>query len=432
MAALAGCSSVGIGGSGDDGPTYDVDRLAEIARKRSLTRPDAFPVTVTDGMVARHYDRARELLEAVPTRPTVPNGAITKRLRDMHEDVATGLSDPAPDGETIRGGLDRLGHARHVRADAAELAGAYRAATGELDPEWVADRRGGLRSDLGAFEATWTYRGGDPTDALVVHAELEGYRDRVRRSAEAWPPVPEDPVSDPLRVGEIARDLEAGEAVLSDAVRLRERYLAGLDAPHPLRSAITVTAHRLHGRASLARRGLDDYLQVRIDELPVDRSLEGTPAAHFFDEPRGDVRYETQDAADARQVGNHASAALSSARRLAALRAFGSVVDDVEAGKYGTPEDVDRVAAAREQAVEAIEAAWETSPAPLSLEVTYPASDSLSWGHRMLESTDGASHDVNQALASFVWARRYARTVPDVLETVTNALAAHGTVHPQA
>jgi hypothetical protein len=423
MAALAGCSSVGIGGDGDDEPAYDRGRVDEIARKEVPTRPDAFPVTVTDGMVDRHHDRARELLDAVPPRPTVPNGAITKRLRDMREAVATAVPDPGSDETVDRRGPERLGRPRHVRADAAELLGAYRAATGEMDPEWVADRREGLRSDLRAFEREWTYRGSDPADAMVVHAELEGYRDRVRRSAEAWPPVPDDPVAAPLDVGEIVRRVEAGRATLADATRLRERYLTELEDPRSFRSTMTVAAHRIHRRSSFAGRRIEEYARGGPDDLPFDRSLEGTPAIHFFDELQADVRHEGENANEDRRAGNHARATLASARRLAGVRAFETVFDGIEADKYGTPDDADRVAEARAAALEALQAAWETTPVPLSVDVTYPAHDAFRWGHRKLDGSRGASSSVNEALASFVYARLYAEEVPAVVDTVQNVLA---------
>lgn len=422
MAGLAGCSSVGIGGNGDDEPEYDRNRLGEIARKEIPARPEAFPVTVTDGMVARHYDRARELLDAVPSRPTVPNGEVTKRLRDMREEVATAVADSEPDEDRERRGAERLDRARHDRSDAAELLGAYRAATGELDPEWVADRRTRLRSDLRSFEREWTYRAGDPADALVVHAALEGYCDRVRRSAEAWPPVPADPVTAPLDVGEIVRGVEGGRATLSDATRLRDRYVATLDDPRSVRAAITAAAHRIHRRSSFAGRRMEEYARGGPDDLPFDRSLEGTPAIHFFDELQADVRYEGESAEEDRRVGNYASATLSSARRLAGVRAFETVFDGIEAGKYETPEDAERVADARETAVEAVETAWQTSPTAVSVDVTYPAHDAVRWGHRKLDGSRGGRSAVNEALASFVYARLYAEAVPDVLETVRNVL----------
>ncbi len=422
MAALAGCSSVGIGGDGNDEPEFDPGRLDEIARKEVPARPDAFPVTVTDGMVARHYDRARELLDAVPPRPTVPNGTVTKRLRDMREEVATAVADTGSDEDVERRGPERLGRPRHVRADAAELLGAYRAATGEMDPEWAADRRETLRSDLRSFEGEWAYRGDGPADALVVHAELEGYRDRVRRSAEAWPPVPDDPVTDPFGVGETVREIEGGRATLADATRLRERYLTDLEDPRSFRSAMTAAAHRTHRRSSFAGRRIEEYARGGPDDLPFDRSLEGTPAIHFFDELQADVRYEAENTDEDRRAGNYARATLSSARRLAGVRAFETVFDGIEAGKYETPDDADRVAAARTAAVEALQAAWETTPVPLSVDVTFPAHDAFRWGHRKLDGSRGARSDVNEALASFVYARLYAEEVPAVVDTVRNAL----------
>jgi hypothetical protein len=430
MAALAGCSAVGIRSGDDEDPDYDAGRLAAIGREGAPSRPDAFPVTVTDEMTERHSERARELLDAVPERPEVPNGVVTRRLRDHREEVAEALDESrAEDGETEAGphgdeepGLERLSEARHDRADAAELLGAYRGATREIDPDWVAERRETLRSDRRSFESGRDYRGGEPGVALVVHAELEGYSDRARRSAVAWPPVPDDPATDPFSVGEIVRDLEAGRAALSDARRLRDRYLDGIDDPQPFRSAITVTAHRLDRRASFRWRGLHEYLDAGPDDLPFDRSLDGTPAIHLFARAKRTVDLAVRGAEEAMQAGNQANAVLAGTRRIAGLRAFESVIDAIEDGKYDSPDDADRVAAARADAVEALEAAWGTSPVALSDELAFPAHDALRLGVRRLEGARNGRHDVNRAFASLAYARLYAEAVPDIHATTTRYL----------
>lgn len=415
LAALAGCSAVDATLGDGEEREYDAGALAALGGEVP-TRPDAFPVRVGEEEVERHYDRARELLAAVPERPEVPNGAVAERLRDRRE-RAVGRLEDRPELPT---GPRRLDAARRVRGDAAEVEGAYRAAVGETGRGTVAGRRAELRSDLHSFESEWDYRGGEPSAALVVHAELERLRGTVRRSAEAWPPFPADPAADVFRVGEIVEDLEDGRAALTDAERLRTRYVAGTADPRSFRPAITAASHRLERRASWRRRNVHGALDRPAREA-FDRSVEGTPAEHLYSEARQHARRAADDEGT-RRTGEHATATLGRATDLAGLRAFEAVVDAVEAGGYGPPEDADRVATAREEAVAALREAWATDPAPVSVEVAEAAHRAIWEGDRRLERTDGRAHEVDAAFASFAYAGLYAEAVPDVVAAVADAL----------
>jgi len=414
LAALAGCADLDVTGGGET-PAYDPDRLRTVAEQGAPSRRDAFPVAVTDEDRERHYDRGRSLVETIPERPEVPNGVVARRLREEREHVLEHLGE-SPDAET---GLGRLSEARGVRADAAEANGAYRAATGEIDAESVPRRREELRAALRRFEADWAYRGGDPATALVVGAELEDLTGAGRSDAEAWPPFPEDPVADVFGAGEVVRTVESGEATLEDAERLRARYLDGIDA-RPYRAAITVAAHRLDRRASRESRRLDEYLDASREDAPFGRDIEDVPAGSLYRRAR--VRLEDDASRGERRAGNHAMAALTSARRLADARTFDAVIDAIRGGEYGPPEDADRVVTAREEAVAALETAWATEPTAVSAELAWPAHDALTNGHRNLERTDGHEHDVHQALGWFAFARLYAEAVPGAVEAVLDAL----------
>lgn len=421
VAALAGCS-VDVSVGGDDGPEYDGAALRAIVEEQPVPpRPDAFPVRVRDRLVERHYDRARELVGTIPERPAVPNEAVAERLRERRERVADRLEDRS---DAPRG-LDRLAAARRVRGDAGEIDGAYRAAVGNVDREQVDDRRETLRGDLHAFEGEWAYRGGEPEQALVFHAELEGLVRAVRRNVEAWPPLPEDPRDDVFRAGEVLGNLEEGRATLDDGDRLRVRYLDSVPEPTSYRSTVTAAAHRLDRRASMERRRVGDFLDVPAPEA-FEREIEETPAARLYERARDGAEQWIGDAGSTRRSGEHATATVESARALAALRTFEAAVDAIRAGEYGRPDDTGPVATAGEEAVEALRGAWATEPVAVSAVVSEPARWALSSGHSRLEHADGHPFEVDHALGSFAFVRLYAERVPGVVAAVRDALGGTG------
>lgn len=415
-AALAGCAGIDVS-LGDEGEReYDPAALAGLVDEGDPTAPDAFPVRVPEGMVERHYGRARDLLAGVPERPDVPNGAVAQELRERRGRVVEDLEEP-PDAPTR---LERLEDARRVRGAAAEVDGAYRAAVGEIDREAVAERRTSLRADLHAFEGEWDYRGDDPATALVVHAELEELRGTARRNAEAWPPFPADPGTEVFRAGEVLADVEEGRAALGDADRLRTRYVEGTTA-RSHRTAVETAAGRLDFRASWRRRRVHEFIDIRATDA-FERSVEGTPAEYLYREARHRVRGAADRAGEARRTGDHATATLRSGTELAGLRAFEAVVDAVEAGEYGPPEDAARVATARKEAVAALREAHETEPVPASAELTRPARDSLQDARYRLENANGGARAVDRAYANLAYTGIYAGHLPDVVGTVMDVL----------
>lgn len=419
LAALAGCLDVGVG-VGDD-REYDVGRLSDVAAADGPARPDAFPVATTGAMLDRHYDRAEELVSAVPERPTVPNGVVTRRLREERKHVVADLEGNHDDENET--GLGRLSRARHVRSDAAEVDGAYRAATGGIDREVVAEREDTLRADLRSFEAAWAYRGDTPARALAVHAELEDLRGRVRRDGDAWPPIPADPATDPFQVGRRIGELESGRATLGDADRIRRAYLAGVDEPQSFRPAITAAAHRLEERGRWERRWVDGYVEPRSGDPPFDRSIEDTPAESLYRRAQIHASAHVEHARQSLREGDPAAAALANARGLAGLATLADAVDVIQAGKYGRPEDVEVVVTAHEEAVAAVEAALGTEPVAVTVDVAFPATEALESGRYYLERADGDGHGVHEAIGEFAFARRYAQTVPSAVEAVVDALA---------
>lgn len=429
MAALAGCSQFDVVGGGDD-REFDADRLAEIGAREVPTPPDAFPVAVPDAMAQRHRDRARTLLDRVPANPDLPNGTVVERLRRERERVLDRLD---PDGDEDEDGsnlpdewLDRLGSARYVRAEAAMVEAAYRAATGEVTPASVADRQERLRGDLLDFEADWTYRGDDPAIAVVLHRELEELRRDVRRGVDQRRAVPDDPVADVFRVGEIVRDVEEGRAALTDALDLRRRYREGLSDAGTYRNAISAAVGRIETFRRSRYRGFGGSLDP--EEPPFDRSIEGTPAARLYREATVHAEGHREDVETARRRGDLADAVVESGHALASLRALEDVVAAIESEEVGKPTAAEDVAAVRREATEALTAAWGGSPTALAVELAWPAYGAFreatgDLGGRGFEDDDEpTAPDADRAYATFVYAARYAETVPETVDLLDRTL----------
>ena len=419
LAALAGCSGV------DAGPgsalRFDPDRVADVAAMPVPEPPTGFPVEVTDAMVETHLERARERLDAVPPSPAVPNGEVAERLARDRARVREAVA--AVPGSSS-GGPGRLRRARHVRADAAEVAAAYRAATGRLEPAAVEEAREALRADRLAFEEDWAYRGADAVGALVVHAEVESLLETARRRADAWPPVAAEPVDDPFQAGAAVRGVEAARAALLDARRLDEHHLAGVDEPVSFRAGFTVVAHRLEHRTRYARHRVQEFLERGPNEAGFGRSLDGTPALHLYRRARRPAEGLVDRFDRERRAGRYASATLAGTRALGALRAFEAAIDAIDEDAYTSRVSVDDLATARERAVAALRDAWSTPPAVLSVAVTGLVRDAIRHAHHDLEGAEGDEGAVRSAIGLFAYARLLAETVPETVETVVDLLEA--------
>jgi hypothetical protein len=436
LAALAGCSDVDVLDRGHE-PEYDTDRLVAVGEASVPTPPSAFPVAVPHGMVERHRDRALELVERVPEDPDVPNGVVADRLREDRERVLEDLGeagegdDPSDDhhngepGDPVDRPLERLNEARSVRERAGEVEAAYRAATGDVAGGAIAERRERLRADMLEFERDWTYRGDDPASALVVHRWLETLRRAVRRGTEPERAFPDDPAAGVFSVGDIVGDLEAGQAALSDADRLRVTYREGLSDPRQYRAAFPVATRRMKFHS---REGLHRVDSLDPEEPPFDRSIEGAAAGRVYRDAAHAVEYRREDVHEARDRGDLADALVAAGITLASLRALDSIVAAIDERELDDPDDAEDVAAARQQAVDALETAWTTAPTVLAVELARPAyhylrdgTDYLR-GHFHHDDDDPDARDARRAYASFVRAVHYAEAVPETVADLQGML----------
>jgi hypothetical protein len=422
MTVVAGCSGVDVLGSGDD-RAFDSDRLAEVGARELPTPPDAFPVAVPDAMVERHRDRARALLDRVPEEPDVPNGSVVRKLRRDREDVVESLDG---DGHDEDDPLERLEEARHVRESAATVEAAYRAATADVSRDAVAGRREEVRQELLEFRATWTYRGGDAATAVVFHRALEDLARDVRRGIEPRHAFPDDPLNDVFAVGEIVGGIEDARAALDDADRLRVRYLDDLTDPSRYRTAIATAVRRLENLLRARDRDLTDSLDPA--EPPFDRSIENTPAERLYVEAVQSVRGSHDDVRAARRRGDRAEAFFEAGYGLASIDALEAIVAAIEDGRVEEPTDAEEVATEKEAAVDALETAWASTPAVLSVELARPAHNLLRrgtrdiTGHRFEDDHEPTTRDADRAYVNFYSATRAAEAVPATVDVLARSL----------
>lgn len=424
LTVFAGCSTLNIGG---DDPVFEPTQLKNLGDQEIPAPPAVFPVSIPDAMIRRHRDRARALVERVPTDPDIPNEAVVKQLRHDRETVLDRLGDVPDDPADDQ--LDRLQHARYLRAEAAAVEAAYRAATNTISQEAVADRRAAVRSELFTFERDWTYRGDHPAAAVVVHHALEDLRRDVRQAITPERAFPADPPRAVFRAGEVVQDIEAGRAALTDAEQLRTRYLGELTTHRAYRIAISVVGGQLQRFRRQRRPDLHAYINPRGGALPFERSIEDTPLERLYREAAASVTRYGENARDARLRGEPATVVMATGKELVAVRTLDAVVTAIRNGSTNEPATVDEIAAVQREAVDALEVAWAASPRVIAVELTQPAYYRLRRGMRDLSGREfyddemPDATDAHRAFVNFTLAAQNATAIPPTVAVLQRTLS---------
>jgi hypothetical protein len=386
------------------------------------TRPTDVPPTVPAGAVERHRGRARDLLEAVPEEPAIPNGAVADRIARRRSEVAEALDR----GETTPGNpFDRLRHWRYERSDAAEVWGQYRAATGEASAEAYETRRDETRSALSDFRVDWEYRGDDPVSALAAHYRIEQTVRECQDSLDSWSGFPDRPVAAVEQVGRVAADVERARAALEDAVAIRDGYLDGVAEPVSYRAAIAGVAEALEDTVNVteSHRDLSKYLDESDEAvLPDRRDVEDTPAHYLYDHLTGLVRYQRRDMRTSRARRTYATAVVEGGLTLSGLVALEDAVQAIREGEHGVLESSTEARPLANRARNALTAAWQADPQAVSLHLGDPAFYWLRDAKRRLEDENVGEREMNRAAGNFLTARYYARAVPPVVRYLGESL----------
>jgi len=266
-----------------------------------MLEPDVFPVGIPAALQNHHRDRAREYVDAVPVEPRYPNGGSPRRW------PRTGNRPRRPWKRTrpvAHGAGWKPGGT--AEEEAAAVMGTHLAATGEIDRSDVSTLRERGRSRLASFEADWAYRASSPVDAAVVHATLEEYIQTCRSQLHTNSPFPADPGAAVFQAGDVVGTVDGAIATATDAGRLREQYRSGVDGDAGYRQHLASAASRLDS-LSRTTSDLDEYVDVEPDEA-FDDNLSDTPAETLFRDASRTVEWRREQAEEARQRHDPATA----------------------------------------------------------------------------------------------------------------------------
>ena len=348
-----GCSA--LDSVGPD-TTLDATAVAEVTRGDTPTVAKPLPVGVEEDHLAAARASAESDLDSAPlplSAESVPNGVV-RALLEREVEYARESLGRANDAPGVRERLDSL---RHAREHARYVAAAWAAANDDRTVEGVRDRAGTVRSDLAGFREERAYVGVDPVRATLVHGAVDEWTDSAGRHADlADERFEYDPASAP-GVGERAREVEYGRAVLDDARHVHGRFTDSLSDPPSVRPTLVD-----------ARESLTEEIESRLADLPptdaadpatfvdTDRDIEETVAAVVLDDLhfRLPHRLEPDDAL--------AEDVLERLAGLTHVGAFERFRERVETGDEFGVGTVDELAERRETAVSAVDRALAESP----------------------------------------------------------------------
>jgi hypothetical protein len=425
LTALAGCSALS---GGDDGPdrSYDTTALRAVPGASIPTPPSALPISVPTERFTAHEERTRELLDAVPSDPSLPNGRVTQRIAGEREQVASDLAGGV--ASDVDSGTVRLGRWRHVREDAAEVAGQYRAATGDLTREEVRTARERLRRSVHEFQTDWEYAAPDPAAAVALHEEVEvlvGAAERATRPRRQFPADPAENVR--LAASQVA-ELEGGRATLADAAALVTAMRTAGDGLAGYRPQAAAAASRLDRVVDVTHERVRTYLEPEGTDPNsfFERDVRDTPAVYLFQRAREDLTWRRDDLQSALERGHAASAVREAAFLLTGYETLADVVDTIESeGAVSRPmTDAGEVEARRERAVDALETAWDATPHAVSRWLVRRAAGGVRDADRRLREADGTDVvTVDRATGAYGWVRLFAETIPEATAFVGSVLS---------
>jgi hypothetical protein len=425
LTTLAGCSALS---GGDDGPdrSYATSGLRNVPGESVPTPPSTLPVSVPTERVTAHEARTRELLDDVPSDPSVPNGRVAQRIAGGREQIASDLAEGV--ASDVDSGTVRLGRWRQVREDAAEVAGQYRAATGDLAREEVRTAREQLRRSVHEFQTDWGYAAPDPAAAVALYEEVEVLVGAAERATRPRRQFPADPAEDVRLAASLVAELEGGRAALADAEALVTAMRTAGDDLTAYRPQVAAAANRLERIVDVTHDRVRRYVEPEGADPNTffERDVRDTPAVYLFQTARDDLTWRRDDLRSALDTGQTASAVLDAAFLLTGYETLADAVDAVEseAPVSTRPTDAGEVADHRERAVEALESAWDATPHAVSRWLARRAAGGLREGDRRLREVDGTDVvTVDRATGAYGWVRLFAETIPETAAFVGSVLA---------
>lgn len=421
ISTLAGCNGH-LPGTGPK--TIDGDRLQQMATQDAPSVPETLPVAIEASFVADQTDVARQLLAEVPAPfddEEIPNGAIRQRLNRLSEDARERVSEVA-DAPTA---FERLEYAGHARVAARKIWAGWQAIDTDLTVEAVRENAPKIRADIETFASQWSYLGEDPIRAVRVHAVIE----RDLRAARTWTTVDDREYlrEDGLfSVAEVAEELERARVAIATVTYLFDRFRENLDEASDFQSQLTAARRELGTQVQQRATSLPD---VEVDGSPtvlVDRDIEETVGVQALYRLYREAGHATHGTADTSEDNlQPAAAILEATRMLVFIGAFDHLRERIEGGDDVTVSSAADVAALREAAVMAVEAARNADHAlGLIHEILPQFARSIEYADSEFENSSGSVSipHVERDAAEYVVAAETCRVLPDVAAEVATVL----------
>ncbi|TKX58097.1 hypothetical protein EXE44_07235 [Halorubrum sp. SS7] len=409
-AAVAGCSGLPFTG----GETERREAAAVPTDLVDATEwPSApFPATVPDALAAAHVSRARDLLDAVPAEPSLPNAAVAAAIADDRaravERVDAEPTDPWP--------TESLAARRRARGTAATVRGAHRAATGVDDGAALTARRRAVREDRATIAADLEYRAEATAAAALAYEPVESLLAACARHLVPTVRYPDDPVAAPFRAGDAVGDVERARAAATDAAGLRDAFHGDREGLGPRWASLVAAADVLDG--SVRRTRAEVRRRTGDEAAPGDEDLSGTVAQELAVATDRRTESAVRDVERASDNGNYATAVIEAGTALATVEARRRAVEAIRDGRHREPPSESSLRSAAERAREAVAAV--DGGDPLAARFVRPALASL---ERVADEIDAGYAAPRRTQAELTYAALYARAVPPATAFVRERLA---------
>ena len=420
LLGVSGCSA--ISGWQDEPPTIPASELRAIVDESPPILPETFPADIESSYLDSIAEGISGRLYSVPTPFTasdIPNGAIRKDLNHQRDRVDT-LLQTANESDSP---YEALWLYRRARGQAASVAAAWATIDHGLTRDDVIGRTSELETARSEFVRRWEYLGTEPIRSTVVHSALE---QRVRTTERIIDIDESDLDREPanaITIGELAGEVERGFASIEDAEYLYDRHLQSLPDPMDQRAILGEAAATL-ARTIESRHASLPSVDPSNPSALVDRDISDTPAAEVLeglywrlDSPS----YPSEELL----TGRPAHAIVVAKTILARLRAFTSVLDQVEAGETYEVLSSEEVRASRAEAISAITSAQSeiTKPVLANSDLARLADQLQDVDSRLKRHEEDVATDlIDYEIAVYVQTTAVAHALPATIEQVTTML----------
>ena len=412
-ASLAGCSGLPFVG-GEERREAPASLPSDVVG--SIEWPASpFPATVPASLAGAHESRAREMLDDVPVDPELPNAAVATAIGHDREQAMRRVEAETTDEWPV----DALSAWRRRREDAAEVRGAYRAATGTDDGSDLAARRRAVRDDRGTLVGDLEYRAGSPTAAVLAYEAVESLLAECARNVRPRVTYPADPIAEPFRAGEATARVERSRAAVDDAEGLREAYLdehGGPDGAAPRWASLVAVADGLRGTVSRTRATVRE--RTGGEDPFADEDLSGTVAQELVAVAELGIGSTAEDVERATDAGEYATAVVEAGTALAESEAYRTAINEIRDGGHRETPSESSVRSAAERARAAVGEVVDAGD-PLATRLVRPGLEIVGY---VADRIDEGYGSARRSQAELAYADLYASAVPAATEFVRDRL----------